>query len=102
MRSALFRERGVTVIDAAIALDGILLIVQMWVLSASLEAYLAGHTGVALPAALVSGALLLGCWLLYLFVLRIDRESREDSFTSNTDISGRNILGSPSNDPPRS
>ena len=70
------RERGKTVMDAAIALDAILLIVQMWVLTASLEAYLAGHTGVALPAALVSGALLLGCWLLYLFVRRVDRESR--------------------------
>lgn len=79
MRGALFRERGMTVMDAAIALDAILLIVQMWVLTASLEAYLAGHTGVALPAALVSGALLVGCWLLYRFVLRVGRESREDS-----------------------
>jgi len=66
-----------TVMDAAIALDAILLIVQMWVLTASLEAFLAGHTGVALPAALVSGALLLVCSLLYVFVLRVDREGRE-------------------------
>lgn len=91
-----------TVMDAAIALDAILLIVQMWVLTASLEAYLAGHTGVALPAALVSGALLVGCWLLYLFVLRVDRESREESSAANKEISGGNILGSPSNDPPGS
>jgi len=76
MRRAL-RERGMTVMDAAIALDAILLIVQMWVLTASLEAFLAGHTGVALPAALVSGALLLVCSLLYVFVLRVDREGRE-------------------------
>jgi hypothetical protein len=76
MRRAL-RERGMTVMDAAIALDAILLIVQMWVLTASLEAFLAGHTGVALPAALVSGALLLICTLLYVFVLRVDREGRE-------------------------
>ena len=76
MRRAL-RERGMTVMDAAIALDAILLIVQMWVLTASLEAYLAGNTGVALPAALVSGALLLVCSLLYVFVLRVDREGRE-------------------------
>ena len=66
-----------TVMDAAIVLDAILLIVQMWVLTASLEAFLAGHTGVALPAALVSGALLLICSLLYVFVLRVDREGRE-------------------------
>lgn len=73
------RDRGKTAMDAAIALDAILLIVQMWVLTASLEAYLAGYTSVALPAALVSGALLVACWLLYLFVVRIDRESREES-----------------------
>jgi hypothetical protein len=88
--------------DAAIALDAILLIVQMWVLTASLEAYLAGHTGVALPAALVSGALLLGCWLLYLFILRIDRESRDYSSAGNPEGPGGNILGSPSNYPTRS
>lgn len=83
--------------DAAIALDAILLIVQMWVLTASLEAYLAGHTGVALPAALVSGALLVGCWLLYLFVLRVDRESRGNS--PGAEVPGGNIPGSLSNDP---
>lgn len=82
-----------TVMDAAIALDAILLIVQMWVLTASLEAYLAGHTGVALPAALVSGALLLGCWLLYLFVLRVHRESREDSSTSGSKPPGHSVSG---------
>lgn len=76
MKQTSHRERGMTVMDAAIALDAFLLIVQMWVLTASLEAYLEGHSGIALPAALVSGALLLGCWLLYLFVLRVDRESR--------------------------
>ncbi len=82
-----------TVMDAAIALDAILLIVQMWVLTASLEAYLAGHTGVALPAALVSGVLLSGCWLLYLFVLRVDRESREDSSAPGSKPPGHGVSG---------
>jgi hypothetical protein len=77
MRRAL-GERGMTVMDAAIALDAILLIVQMWVLTASLEAFLAGHTAVALPAALASGALFLVCSLLYVFVLRVDREGRQN------------------------
>ena len=79
MRPMRPRDRGVTAMDAAIALIAILVIVQMWVLTASLESYLAGHSGVALPAALVSGALMAGCWVLYLFVVRIDRESREES-----------------------
>jgi hypothetical protein len=30
----------------------------------------------SLPAALVSGSLLAVCWLLYLFVRRVDRENR--------------------------
>jgi len=64
--------------DGAIALIAILLIVQMWVLTASLESFLAGHFGVALPAALVSGALFTGCWALYRFFARVDRESREE------------------------
>ena len=79
MRPMRPRDRGVTAMDAAIALIAILVIVQMWVLTASLESYLAGHSGVALPAALVSGALMGGCWILYLFVVRIDRESRQES-----------------------
>jgi Family of unknown function (DUF6755) len=88
--------------DAAIALDAILLIIQMWVLTASLEGYLAGHTGVALPAALVSGALLLGCWLLYLFVIRIDRESRQDSFAAESGSPAGSLVAAASDDPPRS
>lgn len=91
-----------TAMDAAIALDAILLIIQMWVLTASLEGYLAGHTGVALPAALVSGALLLGCWLLYLFVLGIDRDSREDSFAEESESPVGPLVTAASDDPPRS
>lgn len=71
-------RRAGTVMDGAIALIAILLIVQMWVLTASLESFLAGHFGVALPAALVSGALFTGCWALYRFFARVDRESREE------------------------
>jgi predicted Co/Zn/Cd cation transporter (cation efflux family) len=70
------RRRVETAMDGAIALVAVLLLVQMWVLTASLESYLAGHRGVALPAALVSAAIFTGCWLLYLFLVRLDRESR--------------------------
>jgi hypothetical protein len=41
-------------IDGALALIAVLLIVQMWLLSATLEAFLAGRHAVVLPAALVS------------------------------------------------
>ena len=69
-------KRGLTAIDAALALIALLLIVQMWLLTATLESYLAGHHEVVLPAAIISGLLFLVCAGLYLFVRRIDAEAR--------------------------
>jgi hypothetical protein len=68
--------RGLTAIDAALALIAILLIVQMWLLTAALEAYLAGHEETALPAAIVSGLLFLACAALALFVDGVDAQFR--------------------------
>lgn len=68
--------RGLTAIDGAVALIAILLVVQIWLLTATLEAFLAGHHDAALPALLFSTALALGCFGLYYFVVRIDREVR--------------------------
>ena len=70
-------RRSLTAIDGAIALIAILLVVQMWLLTAALEAFLAGHHEVALPAALVSAALFAACFGLYLFIDRADRASRQ-------------------------
>jgi hypothetical protein len=58
------------------ALIAILLIVQMWLLTAALEGLLAGHRGPALPAALVSAVLFAACFGLYLFIEGVDRASR--------------------------
>lgn len=69
-------RRGLTVIDGALALIAILLIVQMWLLTATLESLLAGHREGVLPAAIVSGVLFAGCVGLYLFVRGVDREVR--------------------------
>jgi len=69
-------RRGLTAIDGALALIAILLIVQMWLLTATLESFLAGHHEGALPAAIVSGVLFLACIGLYLFVEGVDREER--------------------------
>jgi hypothetical protein len=54
------------------ALIAVLVMVQIWLLSAALESYLAGDRGSALPAAIVSGILFAVCVLLYLFIERID------------------------------
>jgi hypothetical protein len=71
------RKRGLTAIDGALALISILLIVQMWLLTATLESYLAGHREVVPFAAIISGVLFLICAGLYLFVRSIDAEARD-------------------------
>lgn len=73
------RKRGLVAIDGALALITILLIVQMWLLTATLESYLAGHHQVALPGAIISGVIFLICAGLYLFVHRVDADAREAS-----------------------
>lgn len=71
------RQRpGLVVIDGAMALIVMLLVVQIWLLSATLESFLAGHAGAALPAAIFSGLLFLGCLSLNFLVDRVDRDSR--------------------------
>jgi hypothetical protein len=72
------RKHGLTAIDGALALIAVLLIVQMWLLTATLESYLAGHNDAAWPAAIISGILFLVCSGLYFFVARIDSEARKN------------------------
>jgi hypothetical protein len=69
-------HRGTTAIDGTIALIAVLLIVQMWLLTATLEAFLAGHREPVLPAAILSAALFAACFGLYLFIEGVDRASR--------------------------
>ena len=71
-------QRLLTAINGAIALVVILLMVQMWLLTAALESFLAGHRETAVPAALISGVLFLACLGMYLLVDRLDRETRKD------------------------
>jgi len=72
------QRRGLTAIDAITALIVILLVVQIWLLSATLDTYLAGHSETALPGAIVSGVLCAACFAMYGFIRRVDRDSRPD------------------------
>jgi hypothetical protein len=72
------RARGLNAITGAMSLVVILLIIQIWLLSATLDSYLAGRHSAVLPAALISGIICAGCFGLYLFVDRIDASSRGD------------------------
>jgi hypothetical protein len=67
------RQRRRTVTDAAIAFLVILLIVQMWLLTATLEAYLAGNIGAAIPGLIVSLLLFSACFAIHRFVDRVYR-----------------------------
>jgi hypothetical protein len=71
------QRRGLVTIDGAMALIVILLVVQIWLLSATLETFLAGHSGTVVPAAIFSGLIFLGCLALDFFVTRVDQESRK-------------------------
>ena len=71
------QNRGLTAIDGAMVLIVVLLIVQIWLLSATLESYLAGHRDVAVPGAIISAVLFAACFGLYRFVDRIDSEVRK-------------------------
>jgi hypothetical protein len=48
----------------------------MWLLTATLESHLAGHSEPILPAAIISTILFAACGGLFLFVRRIDIEVR--------------------------
>ena len=67
---------GLTAIDGAMALIVILLMVQIWLLSATVEAFLGGHRETALPGAIVSGIIFVACFGLFWFVDQVDREVR--------------------------
>lgn len=70
------QKRGLTAIDGAIALIILLVIVQIWLITATLETYLAGYHETVLPAAIVSGVIFLACAGLYVFIDRLDSEAR--------------------------
>ena len=70
------QNRGLTAIAGAMSLIAVLLIVQIWLLSAALESFLSGNRHTALPAAIFSAVMFLICLGLYAFVDRVDSEVR--------------------------
>jgi hypothetical protein len=78
------RTRRRVAIDAVMFFVIVVLMVQMWLLTAALESYLAGHTEVVLPAFLASLGLFAACAALYVLVLRLDRAPDRDTPPSRT------------------
>jgi hypothetical protein len=73
-RRAAHRKRSLVAIDGALSLIVVLLVVQMWLLSATLSAFLDGRHHAALPAAIVSLVLAAACVGLTLLINRVDRQ----------------------------
>jgi hypothetical protein len=69
------KQRGLATINAIMSLVVILLVIQIWLLSATLDAFLAGHSETALPGAIASGVLCAACFGMYRFVARVDADS---------------------------
>jgi hypothetical protein len=63
------RQQGLTLFSAVLVLIAILVVIQLWLVTAALEALLARHFEVLIPTALASGALcLLNAGLLWYVV----------------------------------
>jgi hypothetical protein len=77
MRKQTIRRRRVG-IDAAMLFIIVLLMAQMWLLTATLESFLAGHHDAALPGLIGSLVLFGACLGVYRLVLRLDRASDAD------------------------
>lgn len=65
-QSQFLRSQRKTIVSAMLLFVVLLAVLQLWLLTASTNAYLAGDTSIALPAALVS----LACFGLNLGLLR--------------------------------
>jgi hypothetical protein len=71
-------DKRLPAVNGALGLIVLLLVVQMWLLTATLETYLAGHHQAAFSGAVISAILFSACGGLYLFVDQVDRKSRDD------------------------
>jgi hypothetical protein len=71
--------QGLTLFTAILWLIGIVVIIQLWLVSAALEALLGGDRQVLTPAAIASLVLFLLNGGLLLFVIRFDRRVRRSA-----------------------
>lgn len=53
-RSRMVRAQRMTIVNAMLAFVVLIVILQLWLLTATMNAYLGGDTGTAVPAALAS------------------------------------------------
>ncbi len=71
------RKRAGRALSGALALIVVLLVVQIWLLMASVESWLAGHHEVALPAAIISAVLFAISVGLLALIRRTEQSGRD-------------------------
>ena len=71
------RRQGLTLFTAILWLIGTLVVIQLWLVAAALDALLGGEVGILVPAALASLVLFLLNGALLRFVLRFDQRVRQ-------------------------
>ena len=72
------RRQGRALMSALCLFIGIVVVVQLWLLSAAVDALLGGHTTVLIPAAIASAALLVVNAGLLGYGLAFDRRVRRE------------------------
>jgi hypothetical protein len=72
------RSQGSTLFSAILILVATTVVVQLWLLTFSMEALLRGQFGTLVPAAIASTALLIVNVGLLRYVFRFDREAQKD------------------------
>jgi hypothetical protein len=70
------RKQGTTLFTAITVLIGTLVVMQLWLVAAGLEALLSGNRGVLLPAAIASFVVLAVNAGLLLYIVRFDERIR--------------------------
>jgi hypothetical protein len=73
------RRQGLGLLTALCLLMGVLLIIQLWLVSAALDALLSRELGVLVPSAIVSAALCAVNAALLWYVFAFDRQANRNS-----------------------
>jgi hypothetical protein len=71
------RQQGSTLFSSVLVLIATLVVIQLWLLSAAVEALLGHEHGVLMPTAVASAALFLLCAGLLWYVIAFDRRLRD-------------------------
>jgi hypothetical protein len=69
-------KQGTALFTAICVLIGTLVVIQLWLVAAALDALLAGQTSILIPAAIASIALLGINYGLLLYIIRFDKRVR--------------------------